>query len=52
MIADARRTEFLNSRGYRVLRFWNNDVLKNIEGVMTVIHEALNGGANPTAPHP
>jgi very-short-patch-repair endonuclease len=52
MIADAKRTEFLRSRGYRVLRFWNNDVLKNIEGVMTVIQSAVDGRANSEAPHP
>jgi very-short-patch-repair endonuclease len=51
VIADARRTAFLNARGYCVLRFWNNEVLTNIEGVMTVIHDVL-GGENPTAPHP
>src|SRR5580658_5753067 len=34
--ADSRRTAFLNARGYRVLRFWNNDILTNIEGVMMV----------------
>src|SRR3954467_12139696 len=28
--ADAKRSEDLNSRGYRVLRFWNNEVLGNI----------------------
>jgi len=39
--ADAERTAFLESRGYRVLRFWNNDVLGNIDGVMTVIAAAL-----------
>src|SRR3954452_17915516 len=31
---DARRTADLIPRGYRVLRFWNNDVFSNIEGVM------------------
>jgi very-short-patch-repair endonuclease len=30
---DQRRTRWLESRGYRVLRFWNNDVLRNLEGV-------------------
>lgn len=38
---DNRRTAFLESRGYRVLRFWNYDVMKNLDGVMTVILEAL-----------
>jgi very-short-patch-repair endonuclease len=56
MIADARRSEFLQACGYRVLRFWNNDVLTNIEGVMTVIADVLAGGEDPRgpqgAPHP
>ncbi|HEY6257899.1 MAG TPA: endonuclease domain-containing protein [Xanthobacteraceae bacterium] len=39
--ADARRTAFLNARGYRVLRFWNNAVFNQIEGVMSTIHQAL-----------
>ena len=35
------RTEFLESEGFKVLRFWNNDVLKNIEGVLDVICKEL-----------
>ncbi len=31
---DARPTEYLQSKGYRVVRFWNNEVLQNTEGVM------------------
>src|SRR5437899_1689174 len=27
---DDRRTAFLESKGYRVLRFWNNDILQNL----------------------
>ena len=38
---DAQRTEFLESRGYKVLRFWNNDVLKNIEDVICEIQLTL-----------
>jgi very-short-patch-repair endonuclease len=44
--ADARRTGFLRSKGYRVLRFWNTDILGNIDGVTAAIAVAL------TAPHP
>jgi very-short-patch-repair endonuclease len=36
---DATRTEYLNSKGYKVLRFWNNDVLKNMNGVLEVISD-------------
>ena len=39
--ADAARDAFLASEGYRVMRFWNNDVLRNCDGVLTVILEAL-----------
>lgn len=34
---DARRTAFLNGEGYRVLRFWNNEVLQNLDGVLSVV---------------
>lgn len=34
---DAARTHFLNGEGYRVLRFWNNEVLGNLDGVLTAI---------------
>jgi very-short-patch-repair endonuclease len=38
---DARRTEWLESEGLRVLRFWNHEVLQNLEGVLWTIEEAL-----------
>ncbi len=31
--ADKVRTNYINSKGYRVVRFWNNDINQNIEGV-------------------
>jgi very-short-patch-repair endonuclease len=40
-VADARRTAWLESHGWRVIRFWNNDVLTNTEGVVGVILRAL-----------
>jgi very-short-patch-repair endonuclease len=51
--ADAARTEYLTAQGYRVLRFWNNEGLQEIEGVMTVILEALSAACPPppTPPH-
>jgi very-short-patch-repair endonuclease len=39
--ADFVRDRRLNEAGYRVLRFWNNDVLGNIDGVLEVIQTAL-----------
>ena len=51
MERDARRTEFLKSEGYRVLRFWNTDVLTNIEGVLEVIQSAVLATPTPPPPH-
>jgi very-short-patch-repair endonuclease len=44
---DASRTAFLEARGYRVIRFWNHDVLANIDGVVTVIRQALSDSPSP-----
>ena len=45
--SDQVRDRWLEVSGYRVLRFWNNDVLGNIDGVLTVILSALDAGARP-----
>ena len=52
-VRDELRDRSLREQGYRVMRFWNNDVLSNIEGVLTVIDEELRqipapGPANAT----
>ncbi len=38
---DAERDAWLASRGYRVLRFWNNDVMTNLDGVLQSIERLL-----------
>ena len=38
---DEGRTRFLNAEGYAVLRFWNTDVLTNLDGVVESILAAL-----------
>ena len=38
---DEDRTKYLESRGYRVIRFWNNDVMNDINGVILAITYAL-----------
>jgi very-short-patch-repair endonuclease len=38
---DAERTRFLEAQGFRVIRFWNNDVLANTSGVLEHVVEAL-----------
>jgi very-short-patch-repair endonuclease len=52
-----RRTVWLEPRGYRVIRFWNNEVLTNIDSVLSAIAEAartapppVDAGASPTSP--
>ena len=38
---DESRAGWLKGEGYRVLRFWNNEVLNNVDGALEVIREAL-----------
>ncbi|WP_017663998.1 endonuclease domain-containing protein [Porphyrobacter sp. AAP82] len=38
---DANRTRIIEAHGYRVIRFWNNEVPGNIDGVLTVIAEEI-----------
>jgi very-short-patch-repair endonuclease len=40
---DARGGAYLKRRGFRVLRFWNNDIFNNEEGVIASIIDALAG---------
>ncbi len=44
--ADQERTEFLEQNGYRVLRFWNHEVIGDMEAVLLQIDQALKN------PHP
>ncbi|HEY5983687.1 MAG TPA: endonuclease domain-containing protein, partial [Anaerolineales bacterium] len=38
---DVARTKLLESQGYRVVRFWNSQVMNDIEGVIAAILDAL-----------
>lgn len=38
---DAARTAWLETRGYRILRFWNNEMLENLEGVCGRVLQSL-----------
>jgi very-short-patch-repair endonuclease len=38
---DGQRTKWLESQGFQILRFWNNDVLTNVEGVINKIIEQV-----------
>ena len=49
---DAIRTEALEARGYRVMRFSNGDVMTNLEGVTRTIMIALGREGAPPSPQP
>ena len=38
---DVKRDAWLNSEGFEVLRFWNNEIFENLEGVLDVIRKKL-----------
>ncbi|PVE26480.1 endonuclease domain-containing protein [Microvirga sp. KLBC 81] len=55
---DERRTRWLESEGYRVIRFWNAELIENMPGVLDTIYAGLYGSpqseavALPTPPRP
>jgi very-short-patch-repair endonuclease len=52
--SDSARDEFLRSRGFRVLRFWNSEIDANLDGVMESVLSALKHPPpdRPSAGHP
>ena len=49
---DEGRTRYLQSEGYQVIRFWNNDVLGNLDGVVAHIRRAIARSASGPSPSP
>jgi very-short-patch-repair endonuclease len=49
-VYDERRAAWLEERGWRVLRFWNNEIDGNLEGVLDVIRRELSPSGG--FPHP
>jgi very-short-patch-repair endonuclease len=47
-VYDERRTEYLRAQGYQVLRFTNEDVMTNVEGVVMLIAKTLAGMPSPS----
>ena len=41
---DTERTQYLEAQGYRVVRFWNNQVEKEMDGIIQVLDAILNEG--------
>ena len=46
-VQDARRTAVLEKSGFRVLRFWNNDVLEKLDSVLEEILRAVDAPPSP-----
>jgi very-short-patch-repair endonuclease len=49
---DADRTARLQAAGYQVIRYWNNDVMRNMEGVLEDLRSRLIAVAGAGTPHP
>lgn len=49
---DTARTKFFESRGLKVIRFWNNEINTNLEGVLMKIQECLQLAPPPNLPPP
>ncbi len=47
---DLARDRLISDEGYRVLRFWNHEVLENVDGVLLTILRAFQGGPPPPPP--
>ncbi len=45
---DKKRDHFIELNGFTVLRFWNNEVFENLEGVLEVIRKACLEGVSPS----
>ena len=48
---DSERDEWFKEQGFKVLRFWNNEVLRNIDGVLEEIRKELLRSPSPRPSH-
>jgi len=49
---DKRRDTWLREQGFRVLRFWNNEIMANLDGVLATVMDAVTNPPSPPAPLP
>ena len=49
---DAERDAYLTAQGFRILRFWNNDILANSDGVVASILDAIDSPGAQTRADP
>ena len=45
---DQRRTAFLEAQGYKVIRFWNSEVMHNLDGVLSTIERVVADMSSPS----
>lgn len=50
--ADLERTARLRAAGYEVIRYWNNDIMANLEGVLEDLRERMVATGTGGTPHP
>ncbi|WP_321813616.1 MULTISPECIES: endonuclease domain-containing protein [unclassified Paraburkholderia] len=50
--SDAARDAWFQHRGFTVLRFWNNEILQNVDGVLEVISATVSQATRPLSPNP
>jgi len=50
-LQDIERTKWLESKGWRVMRFWNNDILANTNGILDTILQSLEQVETPSPSH-
>ncbi|MEQ1688394.1 MAG: endonuclease domain-containing protein [Sphingopyxis sp.] len=50
--ADADRTSRLQAAGYEVIRYWNNDIFENMEGVLEDLRDRVSAITSGKSPHP
>ena len=47
---DQQRTKYLTAKGFAIIRFWNNEIMENLDGVLTLISESLRSSPSLTLP--
>ena len=52
ILADDKRTQFLQSKGYSVIRFWNNEIDNNLEGVYLELEKIYQKVTKEPSPQP
>jgi very-short-patch-repair endonuclease len=44
---DEKRKKYLESKNFKILRYWNNEVFQNMEGILAEIYQVLSQNPHP-----